>query len=541
MSKKSLIITYILAIVCAILLSTLEYPTPYHLPIGIVFLFVYPIIIIQIEKRKTHNKKIEFAEKNIEFIQNFGLPLFYIFFIAMFSFINIGYYSGKACINETYAIAVVKTSEKAGQIQTLLTKPDRSTGRYIEVNENDEEIGYTITINKNEVNRKQYFETISELVNSDIMDNSIIVPIDVKITKNPQKMISRVEYALENNIMCINGVTYAFVWAHLDTNKQKVNSVEIDYKTEENVNHKKIKDNIIRLALSVFQEVPKEVISINSKTLEKEARNAYKNKDYKKALKLLKLNAPYYSDADIDIKALEKFIEINNKIKIYPNNYKLYIERGDLKNVRLMSMFRRYSVFLSDIEGAIADYNKALELNPKAYEVYEKRGDAWAIINHNPDETSTRELRYPEDDKHVIDDYTKAIELTGGNDRLYEKLGDRFTEPQIKLSYYKQIKNPFNEYEGKIIPPIKKDRFDFFFEHSTHGYVPFKLANCYAKLGEYDNTLEILDKVIEHKEYVQEAYNLKFLYNWKAGHYKTALKNANNCSVWICKLAGIFF
>ena len=95
--------------------------------------------------------------------------------------------------------------------------------------------------------------------------------------------------------------------------------------------------------------------------------------------------------------------------------------------------------------------------------------------------------------------------------------------------------------EGKIIPPIKKNRFDFFFEHNTHGYVPFKLANCYAKLGKYNEALEILDKVIEHKEYVQEAYNMKFLYNWKAGHYKTALKNADNCSVWVCKLAGIFF
>ena len=63
MSKKGLILTYILAFICAMLLSTLEYPTPYHLPIGIIFLFAYPIIIMQIEKRKIYDKKIEFTEK----------------------------------------------------------------------------------------------------------------------------------------------------------------------------------------------------------------------------------------------------------------------------------------------------------------------------------------------------------------------------------------------------------------------------------------------------------------------------------------------
>ena len=78
----------------------------------------------------------------------------------------------------------------------------------------------------------------------------------------------------------------------------------------------------------------------------------------------------------------------------------------------------------------------------------------------------------------------------------------------------------------------------------TYDRLPLKIAQCYVELEKYDKALSILDEFIakcNNKELVQHANNMKFLYNWKAKHYKQALKGADNCSVWVCKALGIFF
>ena len=204
-------------------------------------------------------------------------------------------------------------------------------------------------------------------------------------------------------------------------------------------------------------------------------------------------------------------------------------------------MFCCDSTFLSDIEGAIEDYNKALELNPKAYEVYEKRGNAWAEVTQNPNRTiGTKALRNSEDDQHAIDDWLKAIELTGGNDELYEKLGNIYKDPKMKLKYYNQIKNLYPEHLSVPVPR-KVNQFNFGFDIGPFFYLPLKVASCYAQLGEYDEAIKILENAKKYGEQHYTVANLIFLYNWKAGHYMAALKNADSCSVWVCKLAGVFF
>ena len=56
-----------------------------------------------------------------------------------------------------------------------------------------------------------------------------------------------------------------------------------------------------------------------------------------------------------------------------------------------------------------------------------------------------------------------------------------------------------------------------------------------------DEAIKILENAKKYGEQHYTVANLIFLYNWKAGHYMAAQKNADSCSVWVCKLAGVFF
>ena len=85
-------------------------------------------------------------------------------------------------------------------------------------------------------------------------------------------------------------------------------------------------------------------------------------------------------DSSLIEQCIKKAAAIENEIKKDPKNYKLYIERGKLKTPEIHPLFSTdkknicNSVLYkndTDNESAIADYKKALELNPKAYEAYE--------------------------------------------------------------------------------------------------------------------------------------------------------------------------
>ena len=194
----------------------------------------------------------------------------------------------------------------------------------------------------------------------------------------------------------------------------------------------------------------------------------------------------------------------------------------------------------SDYYGAIDDYTKALELNPKAYEVYEKRGDAWSDCGYRACSSCKLE-RTEQENKNVIRDYELAIKYTGGNDNLFEKLGDRYatTAPKKALKYYNMVNNQYPKYENKLPMP------DYTFSTKYNpGYLPLKKAYRYADIEDYDNTFKIFDNILSYEKdetIIQKVNNMKFYYNWKSKHYKQALKNADSCSVWVCKALGIFF
>ncbi len=110
------------------------------------------------------------------------------------------------------------------------------------------------------------------------------------------------------------------------------------------------------------------------------------------------------------IVALEKIQELNKEIKKHPNNYKLYIQRGDLENVD-ESKFIDESSITFDYYSAIKDYEKALELNPKAYEVFEKLG--WAYENCGYQKAPGYKLVKTEYE------YAKAIENYEKDNKIY--------------------------------------------------------------------------------------------------------------------------
>ncbi len=535
MSKKAWIISYIFAILIALCyISIFEYFAwnKFFLIVIACFFLCYPIIISKRAKEVTYTREQDFMFTHILVFLGTALMCSMFFHIMP---------------ERDYLIAVTKNLEKANQIQNFLTTKTRPTGRCLVLNDNNNTFSYGITIRENQLSKKDSIQLQADLLDSSIMDDSIKIIPNIIYTKNHKKLLERLENELRWIILHINGVESARVSINLnnkDINSPdtKVKDVSVSIETKQGVDCKKIHSQIYMLIEPAFENQSSTKIKIYNSTLFHEAKQEYKNKNYFKALELLEILETFdYQNFHKDVESLIKFINIDDKIKKEPNNYRLYIERGDLKNVPLWSMFCCDSTFLSDIEGAIEDYNKALELNPKAYEVYEKRGNAWAEVTQNPNRTiGTKALRNSEDDQHAIDDWLKAIELTGGNDELYEKLGNIYKDPKMKLKYYNQIKNLYPEHLSVPVPR-KVNQFNFGFDIGPFFYLPLKVASCYAQLGEYDEAIKILENAKKYGEQHYTVANLIFLYNWKAGHYMAALKNADSCSVWVCKLAGVFF
>ncbi len=262
------------------------------------------------------------------------------------------------------------------------------------------------------------------------------------------------------------------------------------------------------------------------------AREYYRNGLFNQARIMLfeaQDRAPYYMSS---IVALEKIQELNKEIKKHPNDYQLYIQRGDLENVE-DSIFIDESSITSDYYSAIKDYEKALELNPKAYEVFEKLG--WAYENCGHQKAIGYKLEKTDYEyTKTIEYYEKAIKYCKNSDcdYLYQKIADIYRKNnniQKAVEYYSMIKDLYPTYSNHVVP-------------TPDGYYltpTLELARLNAKLRNYDKSLKILNNSLNKlktKNDIQEAKNLIFLYNWKAKHYKKAFESANDCSTFICRV-----
>lgn len=269
------------------------------------------------------------------------------------------------------------------------------------------------------------------------------------------------------------------------------------------------------------------------------AREYYRNGLFNQARIMLfeaQDREPHYMSSLV---VLEKIQKLNKEIKKHPNNYELYIQRGDLENLDV-SMFIDESSITSDYYSAIKDYEKALELNPNAYDVFEKLGDAYNNCGYQKAPSYRLEKTEYEYAK-AIENYTKAIKYCKNSDcdYLYQKIANIYRKNnniQKTVEYYSMIKNLYPTSSNNIPIP---DKLLFQIDTGYYSMPALELARLNAKLGNYDKSLKILNNSLDKlktKNDIQEAKNLIFLYNWKAKYYKKAFESANDCSAFICRV-----
>ena len=471
----------------------------------------------------------------------------------------IGYCIG---LNDYIEIATTDDIKKADEIEALLSARYYNTIRFVD--------GTKYTIALRNANKDSYKEAVLSLIIDDVVTENVGIHLDTKSVAFSKKgyisnLVKDFKKGLPFLINGIEGVYNSTVdiefnscFFDMDCENPYVKAnIKID--TDESFDTEEIKELTEKLLISTIGGLTKDNIKIEfnikpcskqdkcynhqtTQRLYKKAKYYYSKKDYVKALKYLEQAYnidPSYTTSFDDVL---KIMELDEAIKKTPDDYRLYVQRGDIKNVFEYSMFVGSGESItSDFDGAIDDYTKALELNPKAYEVYEKRGDAWAECGYKRCIGCKHERTHVEDE-NVIKDYKLAIKYIGGNDRLYEKLGDRYisSNPQKALEYFNKVKDIHHTNNNEIMSPIFTDELF----PRTYDRLPLKIAQCYVELGKYNEALLVLDKFIDkcnNKELIQHANNMKFLYNWKSKHYKQALKNADSCSVWVCKALGIFF
>lgn len=278
------------------------------------------------------------------------------------------------------------------------------------------------------------------------------------------------------------------------------------------------------------------------------AKEYYEIGNFEKARQLLIEADKRTQNYQTSIESLDKIQKLNKAIENNPKDYKLYIQRGDLKNMPEFSMFFDKEYITSDYYGAIKDYEKALEHNPKAYNVYTKLASAYMECGYQ--KCSHCKLEKDKNDYvKAIEYYEKALKYSckkgdiQESDYIYSQLGKIYAlylnNPQKAIEYYSKISDIYAE------PELKTPYPDGFFK-TTSNY-PIKaisIANLYAQIGDYGKAIDLLDNTIiksKSNDTIQEANNLKFLYLWKSKQYKKTLKQADNCSVWVCKLIGVVF
>lgn len=544
MKKKDLLIAYLLEIPLVLILLFWNFSTGYWV-VMITLLVILPLVTL---------RKPIFQIPDIP--NNMPATKIILFYLCFITFISLGYSVG----HDNYIkIATTDDIKKATEIENIISSLNHNTIRFVD--------GTKYTIALRNANKDSYKEAVLSLIIDDVVTENVGIHLDTKSVAFSKKgYISNLVKDFRKELpFLLNGITgvynstvdVEFSNCFFDGKPYVKANIKID--TDESFDTKEIKELSEKLLLSTIGGLTKDNIKIefsikpcskqdkcynyqSTQRLYRIAKGYYWNGDYTNTLKYLKKANKTDSSYTISIENVKKIRELNEAINKNPTNYKLYIQRGDLKNVPEYDMFiQNRQGITSDYYGAIDDYTKALELNPKAYEVYEKRGDAWAECGYKRCIGCKRERTHVEDE-NVIKDYKLAIKYIGGNDRLYEKLGDRYigSNPQKALEYFNKVKDIHHTNNNEIMSPIFTDELF----PRTYDILPLKIAQCYVELGKYNEALLVLDKFIDkcnNKELIQHANNMKFLYNWKSKHYKQALKNADSCSVWVCKALGIFF
>ena len=170
-----------------------------------------------------------------------------------------------------------------------------------------------------------------------------------------------------------------------------------------------------------------------------------------------------------------------NKVKEPNLNADTYLNNGNSKHK------------LKDYYGAISDYTKAIELNPKDANTYYNRGNSKRKLN---------------DYYGAISDYTKAIELN----------------PKDAYAYYNRgiSKDDLKDYYGAISDYTKAIELN---PNYTKSY--FNRGVSKAKLKDYNGAISDYNKVMEIDPNYADAYYNKGLSKYKLKDYYGAISDFN--------------
>ena len=256
--------------------------------------------------------------------------------------------------------------------------------------------------------------------------------------------------------------------------KEKVSSVEADA-------------NSAKESLSEVTELKKDIEAIK-KDIDKSKRNAERAARRAMASKLFAQAVSEKNPA----KEMELYSQI---IGIDPNIAEVYINRGILrKNMK-------------DEEGALQDYNKAIELNPNDAAYY-NRGILKKDMN---------------DKDGALQDYNKAIELNPNDAMAYNNRGSLRSDMNDKdgalQDYNKAIElnpNYAVAFNNRADLYLERDNLDKALADVNHsidlggGYVSFiTKGEIYKAMEKYSDAIELFTQALSYNEKGKESFEYR--------------------------------
>ena len=181
-----------------------------------------------------------------------------------------------------------------------------------------------------------------------------------------------------------------------------------------------------------------------------------------------------YSVSGKHVKAIADF---NKAIQLQPGDPSVYYNRGSV-----------YKILVKYRE-TIADFNKAIELDPLYTQAYNNRGNVYLILE-----------KYQE----AMADFDKAIEIDPGHALAYNNRGNVF----LRLGLYQKAEVDFNK-------SIELDP----------GYAPayYNRGNVYLTLKIYQNALADYTKAVDLNPGYAQAYNNRGNIYLRLGKYQEAV------------------
>ena len=382
-----------------------------------------------------------------------------------------------------YIVAVTESLTKANEIQEFLTTTVGSTK--LEIGNNPK--SYVIFVD----GKQKYYKFTHQLLNSDLYDDSIIINPNVKFTNNPLTMLKRIKTECENILYGIEGITWLEIKIvppeNINDENAKIKSVTVRYETEKTADTQKIRKKVETFINTLFKDSDAEIIIEDLETRSKvydlivKAQDEFEKKNYSKAIEFVKEASKLDDSYSKEIDTIPKIIELDKKTK----NYQDYIKMGDLLRSRIFTT----SIY-ANFE-AVKNYEKALELNPNAPEIYQKIGTAYSSLS----------MGYS-----ILSDFSPDAEFK----RISQELRDISAEYYLKAIEHSQGENGIYQ----------------------------ALAYYYYKKKDYNKAAEYYNKFdTQNDDYCKtDCSNKKFEANLKTGHYIKAWEETKYCSEWFCRL-----